>query len=756
MTQRPLLSSLVAFTLLGSLSAQANEEADFNQRQAKALNSFAKKALDKGFPRIAKVVWMQVHKLYDADNAEAWTSLGYVKIGTSWNPDPKRPYPTADTGSGAEGAPLQKQYEALKKDLANQHRAQAEKWQKAGRTDRANHHWRMVLRWVDGDAQANKALSYIEVGTMSGSEVEKTLYERSKAVEKVVEEQSKIDYEVKVTTGIECAPADRAQVKYVTVTSEHFVLHGDPGEEENLLEALRWAERTLRVCQAAFPWEVKVDKWPSQWAFFTAKETYQQILKANAVPDLEWKLEHSSTSGIGNTVVAATSGKQVLLDACVRNVARPYSGLDGDGYSEGIGHTFVGMIFNNNRLFSVDLKKQQGTSASEEDREYTSPDFDVWKNLSLELAWRSTGGIPANKLPFVDAASFTNEERIKAWSFCDYMMRRDPTMLRTMNEIAEAMAKERNRQPAEFEKRFQEKHGITIAELDKEWEDFWTGASPVLKAIQNNTPPLGAISKGVDKWLEAFNAARAEFRGTSVRWSANLSTRCREHAEYLKKNKDLRDPASMHTQSVELGGSYVGSMFAEMALVETGVNLANAKKLFQSWVYKPGYRDALLNPTILTIGMYLDGDILVINGVTGIGTPKASEGGARTYPPANDNGLIFEGEVKVADMGPNLVKALEKGGHTGVTSVGFPLTLHFGGGGGIPVNRQSLVCTVQTGKGEKVEGFYTYDDGDVRTTSAPGMVVFWPLKPLKGKIEFQWNWDADGKLQTVRGGFQAK
>lgn len=54
MNLRPLLSSLVAFTLLGTAAAQQNEELEFNQRQAKALNAFAKKAFDKGFPRIAK------------------------------------------------------------------------------------------------------------------------------------------------------------------------------------------------------------------------------------------------------------------------------------------------------------------------------------------------------------------------------------------------------------------------------------------------------------------------------------------------------------------------------------------------------------------------------------------------------------------------------------------------------------------------------------------------------------------------------
>ncbi|MBL8752932.1 MAG: hypothetical protein JNK15_06480, partial [Planctomycetes bacterium] len=668
---RPLLSSAVALSLLAALPAQQNEEAEFNARQAKALNTFAKKAFEKGFPRTARVVWMQVHKLYDPDNAEAWTALGYKKLGQSWNPDASRPYPLADTGSGADGQPLMKQYEALKKDLASQHRLQADKWQKAGNKARADHHWRMVLRWVEGDEQAQKALAHVEVGTLSGTELEKTLYDRSKAIEKAVEEQSKTSYDVKRVDGVACAPLQQAQVTYITVQSEHFTLHGDASEEENLLEALRWAERTLRICAVAFPWEFKVEKWPSEWALFTAKETYQQILKANQVPELEWRLEHTSTCGIGNVLVGATSGKQVLFDSAVRNVAQPYSGLGTDGFREGIGHTFVGMVFNNNRLFSVDLKKQQGTVASEEDREYTSPDFDVWKNLSLEMAWKSTGAVPATRVPFCDAATFTNEERIKAWSFCDYMMRRDPMMLRELDQIGQSMLKRGSKMADQLQEAFGQKFpDVSIAQLDKEWEDFWTGASPVLKAIQNNTPPLSAISKGVDKWLVELNAARKGYHKTPVTWSANHSARCKEHAEYLKKNKELKAPAELHTQSVELGGSYVGSLFAQMAVVQPNANAANAKKIFEKWIYWPGYRDLLVNNSILSIGMYLDGDLLVINATSGIGTPKAADAGADCFPPRNDTTQIFDGEVPVSELGPEAAELLKKHGREGKKTIG--------------------------------------------------------------------------------------
>ncbi len=751
---RFLLTLLTTLTVTVAALGQ-DDDATFNARQAKSLNSFAEKAFKKGFPRIAKVVWLQTIKLYDSDNEDAWTSLGYVKVGSSWNPDPDKEYPREDTGSGADGKPLRSAYDKLKKDLANKHRSQARKWQKADRRDMADKHWRLVLRWSKGDEEAEKALDHVAVGSLSGTDLEKTLYERSLMIEQAVEEQSKIDYEAKIVDGVECRPLLGAQVPYITARSEHFTLHGDPESEEHLLEALQWAERALRVCKVAFPWSYKDGPWPLDWAFFTDKKTYQQILKANQVPDLEWKLEHSSASNIGRTRVGATNGRQTLFDACVRNVASIYAGFGADGFSEGIGHTLVGMMFNNNRLFSVDLKKQQGTTASEEDQEYASPDFDVWKNLSLEMAWRSTGGVPANQLPFCDAAAFTNDERIKAWSFSDYMLRRDPEMLRAMDRIAQELKKKRSKQPAEFEALFQKKYpDVTIPQLDQEWEDFWTGASPVLESIQNRTPPLESISKGVDKFLEAFNEVRKQFDATPVKWSANLSARCKAHAAYLDQNGDQRGPAAEHTQSVALGGSYVGSMFAQMALVETRAAASKAEKMFESWVSKPGYRDALLNNTIRSIGMFIQGKVMVINAVSGIGDPVPEKRGVSCFPRPNSPRQLFDGSVNVADMGPDLQKWLEKAGHGDKQVVGFPLTLHFGGTGGVP-NRKSITCTLLDKDGQQVEGIYSYE-GKIRTTAAPGMCVFWPLQPLKGQMSFQWSWGDGGRNQSAKGTFTAK
>jgi uncharacterized protein YkwD len=334
------------------------------------------------------------------------------------------------------------------------------------------------------------------------------------------------------------------------------------------------------------------------------------------------------------------------------------------------------------------------------------------------------------------------------------MMRRYPEMLRSMDEIGEAM-QGKSKQPQEFEATFTEKHsGVTVAQLEKEWEDFWTGASPVLKAIQNNTPPLQAISKGVDKWLEALNEARKEHNATPVLWSATLSTRCKEHAEYLKKNKDQRGPAKVHTESVELGGSYPGSLFAEMAVVETKANLGNARKIFERWMNLPGYRDALVNNYIQAVGMYLDGEILVLNVVSGLGEPKAANVGWN-YFPRNQN-TTMEAEVDVEDLGPEVEELLKHHGKAGAKKVGQPLTLHFGGLGGIG-NRASYRCVVTGAKGEPVEGAVLFSDGTHRTTSAPGVVSFIPFAPLpKGQINFAWSFGDSDKQQTAKGQFTAK
>jgi hypothetical protein len=750
MYSHALLVPAVVVALGAAVHAQEDESA-FNQKQADRLNKFAKSAFDKGFPRQARLIWMQVIKLYDVDNAAARKAIGHVRVGASWAPDSTIEYPITDTGNGNDGTALFRAYEKLKSDLATAHRNQAKIWDKAGRKDRSEHHYRMVLRWVKSDAEAQKALDHKDLGGVTGTSLEQTLFERSKAIEKAVEEQSHVDYPIEKTDS-KAPPLDRAQVAYVSLKSEHFTLRGDPDQEEFLEQALVWAERTLAVCSTAFPWKAKVG---GEWAYFTGKDTYKQILRAHAdrIPDLEWKLEHTATSGIGGMVVGATGSTQTLFDACVRNVAQSYAGFGSDGLREGIGHTFVGMMFNSNRLFSVDLKKQEGTTATEEDREYTSPDFDVWKTLALEMAWKMSGGVPALDLPYCDAASFSNEQRIKAWSFCDYVMRRDPELLRKFDLLGLEQTQAKKKLPLEFAEKFEKEAGVSVAQLDREWEDFWTEATPALAAIRNNTPPLSAISKGVEKWLAALNEARAASKAAPVTWSSQLSARCREHAEYLANNKPERGPAAEHRQKIDFGGSHLGSMFAQMAVVEVSAKIGDAKKMFERWLSIPGYRDLLVHDFQRSVGIYTQGDILVINTAAGLGQPLSRGAGYLCFPWKDATGI--PDEVEVASIGPELEALLEKHGKGGRKVVGFPMTIHFGSA--VQGDPTSYRCVLTDAKGEKVEGAILSDSGTIRRSTAPGMVTFYPFDPLpRGKLNATWSWEVDGAARTLSASFSTK
>ena len=118
--------SFLALLLAAPLLAQV-DETKFRAQQADKLNKFAKRAFDKGFPRQARLIWLQVLKLYDPDNAEANTAIGNKKVGSSWNKDPRVQYPTKDTGKGSDGQSLFKGYASLSKALANGHRSMAKK-----------------------------------------------------------------------------------------------------------------------------------------------------------------------------------------------------------------------------------------------------------------------------------------------------------------------------------------------------------------------------------------------------------------------------------------------------------------------------------------------------------------------------------------------------------------------------------------------------------------------------------------------------
>ena len=754
---RQLFLSLFVLLFAAPGLAQEGSDSKFLGDQAKLLHKYAEGAYKSGFPLIAKRVWLMVLSEYDPDHKAARKSVGYVKAGKKWVKDPNFRYPKDDSPDPKAAKSLRGKWEKTASKVASNHKKLARKYAEADRTDRAKWHYQKVLFFDADDEEAQKALEHEAVAGLTGTDLEKTLYDRSKLIEEIVATQARKEYEVEVLAERQQHVfLEKAKVPYATVRSEHFTIHGD-FEPELLVNAAKNAERAIRVMQLAFEgyegFSPDPKRWVREWAFFQDNDTYRQIVKANAElmseAELRFTLEETGATTLSNQRqlkgairVGSPQNEQGVYDGAVRNVAQAYSGFSSAALREGIGHSIVGMFFNNNRTFIVDRAEQLRTTSGEEDVDKFSPNMDTWKDLALEAAWKLGEGTPAANLPLITADKFPDDARIKSWSFCDYVVRRDPELLVLLDKMADKQT------PIQVEAEFtKENDAVSLAEIEKGWKDFWTGASPVLKAIQNNTEPLTTVSPKVKQWLTAFNKERKEQGSPAVTWSATYSGRCQEHAQYLLAHEDLRGAEHEQTQDIALeGGSHLGDMFAQMALVHT--EASKPKRVFKDFHDFPGYRDTLINERLLSIGLYEEDSVLVMDCIRGVGRPPQGRGGTRYFPGPGDRSIPTS--VEVADLGPELRALLDKNGHTEVTKVGFPISLHHFGIGGLQGNRESYNCKV-TIQGKKVEGLiHLADGGQNRRTSAPGMVVFYPLEPLKKGAEVKVLWTYDDEQSTAR------
>ena len=183
-------------------------------------------------------------------------------------------------------------------------------------------------------------------------------------------------------------------------------------------------------------------------------------------------------------------------------------------------------------------------------------------------------------------------------------------------------------------------------------------------------------------------------------------------------------------------------MFAQMALVCTDAK--KPKDVFKEWMHHPGYRDTLINRSLRTVGLYVEEDIVVMDAIRGLGRAEPGKGGYVIYP--NNVRIAVPHQMKVVDLGPELAAVLARNGHPDKEFVGYPISLHHFGNGGVPGNRDSYRCVVSL-RGEAVEGvIHVADGGSNRHTSAPGMVVFYPIEPLKKGQQYDvtWTFEHDG------------
>lgn len=715
-------------------------EAEVQALGARELNAYATLAVKNGFPKRAREIWLEVVGEYAPDDEVARKATGYYRHGTVWQRDPKFEAQEHEEPNVAGARALEAKWNGIAQKLGEAHRTLAATLTAAGNTARATYHTQRTLRFLPADAKAAQSGGMQQFEGITGNEVDITILRRSRLMDRAITRLNEKAFPAKPLTE-KHAVLDKAGLEYSGWQTEHFTVYGDY-EPEVLQEAAAWAERSLAFCEealAGYPEFPSRGTQTRKMAFWKEKATYIKLVEAHADSigrdRVEFVTKNTAATQIKDVHTAGPDGSQVVFDLAVRWVAQDFVGVHADAMREGVGHAIVGMFFGRNLVFSVGQQKQEGTVAGKrEEQKLLLPDMETWKELAVELAW-SQSGTPAAKLPLLKAAQFPTDGRIKSWSFCDYLLRREPRMLKQLDNT---VAKARNEN--DVAAAFGDVAKLPLAEVEAGWRRFWTEDSALKRAILQKSTPLEAASKEAPVWLEQFNRLRQQFGGGPVGWSSQLSTDCKQHADYLKANRDLKGPEQEHTQQPgKPGFSNAGRSFAQTAVVWRD---KDPKKAVESWLLLPGFRDAILNRNIDTAGIYAEAGLVVLdasrgrapsNQVTAVPFPAADIAGGRHKDPV-------PAAVDVELLGPEVKKLLRANKREKQKQIGLPLSLHL-----YSSNAEGVTCTV-TAQGAPVAGWLVRGNGSIHRTSAPGLWVFYPAEPLKKGVDIKavWTW-ANGK-----------
>lgn len=705
---------------------------------ARELSAYAQQCSKGGFPARARLAWLEVVAEYAPDDEVARQALGFRRNGTVWQRDPNAGDPGQDVLNAAAAQQLQAKWTALAAKLGEAHRALAAELTTAGHTERARYHTQRALRFLPNNDKVVAQSGLRQVEGIVGDDLDLAVLQRSRRMDRTL---LKLQAEKYATSPIAepLGLLQAAGVQHIGVKSANFEVYGD-WDQETLAAAAANAERALAFWNDATE---GVDGYPlrggplKRMVFLRQKSTWASVVQKYGGRDVQFTIENASATTLGDVHVATAEQVELVHDLSVRWVTQDCSGLRTDAMHEGIGHAVVAMFFGKNLVFSVGKEEPGGTFAGNRERaKLQLPDLDTWRELAVEMAWQRSG-VPAARLPLLKAAQFPNDARIKAWSFCDYLLRADPKLLLRLNAT---MSKSRNE--ADVIAAFQQTAGCSLLELEARWRRFWTEDSPLKKAVVGKTTPLEATSRDASAWLEQLNRVREHLGGKAVGWSSQASVACKEHVEYLKANKDQRGPGKEDSeQAGKPAFSASGRSFAAKALVWTRDK--DPKKALEHWLVLPGYRDVLLNRNLDTVGIYAEAGLVVVDGDRGLAGdqrttipwPAADRDGGRTS-------ALVAAAVEAEQFGPGLAKLLAE--HKSKSKqIGVPVSLHFFGGGGSDVR-----CVVTSG-GKEVPGVLTAGDGQSRRMSAPGLWAFYPLGPWpRGDVQVKWEWNGGSHTVT--------
>lgn len=661
---------------------------------------------------------------YDDEDARARDLCGFVKVGNAWRRDhEKLVLETNAKGDKRALKKLEQQWQKAEAELATLHEQLAKAWSASGNPSKAARHLARLLRFRPGDQQLAGQLQLSDFGGFRGSERDLGMLRRSRLITAAVQYLRQREVPVELLAGQQLPLLQRAKLKHQGVRSRHFTVWGSL-PEPLLRAAAQYAERSLLLTRALFAVQDGAPFAPQllrDIVLVPDQDSYAAVVGACADQFdaarrkfLEQDVDffYPEDGGRSLRCYKIERGEPIVLDLAVRGVVQDALGVTTDGVWEGVGHAFCGFFFDQTLTFMVEQKTAH-TVTGWHDKPLL-PDMKVWREIAAETAW-SKADTPSAQLALLQAARFTNQERVKAWSMVDYLIRRQPDLVLALDRSRT----DRARTQPEVEAEFQRLTQLSLPDLDAEWCDFWAKDKPLRDAI--DAEPLGkkddlaaaqALGTAIDDARTAADVGPVGWYvagGDAVVQAMQYLADCQRAEADGKRNP--KQPVELPPWPQALAGK---------ALAHAGKDAAAA---VAAWFAIPSSRDLLLHPGRVLIGCSRGKSGFALD----LGDPvrPIEKGAPLQYPAAGQQ--LLPRSARAGDLGLGVAAALHR--QPG-DLVGYPLTLHFFRALS-PIEQAAVQCRV-------LDGVHRLD-GTVLPL-ADGCFAFVAAEPLPSATDLEVTW----------------
>ena len=694
--------------------------------------------------QLRRQIWMD----YDEDDERARERSGFVRVGRLWRMDEAALVLDRDLKpNAAKLRRVERTLAKLEDQLLDEHRALAEAWAALERPERAARHWRRVLSLAPGDAAASGALSIREFEGFTGTADELRMLRRGRALHLACDWLNRAAFPVAVLEDERLPLLDAAGVEHAGVSSEHFLVWGSlPIETLELLAAD--CERSLLLARTWFGVSTGAVFRPQRrrdLVFVKDQSEYAATMEVcrGAFTEDRFRflrdqvdmcfLEHG---GASLRVYKGELGLAVNRDNAVRGVMQDAIGPTTDGLWEGVGHAACGLLFRQTLCF-LEEQLTERTSAGHTQRRL-SPDLETWMRIATESAW-SKSDTRSSELVLIQAARFTNEQRVKAWAIAHYLAHWRPELLLELDASKGSL-----RAAPDVEAEFLRRTGYPLPKIDAEWRAFW-GRGQALRDAMRRDPLPNKKSKQRDaaerarSLVDALNRARAAAHVGPVGYYVDATPDFLAVRRYEKALAKAHKEQQKRDRQAKSGRKVEPVVFPPVPAA-VGVTVLwspaeDPEQAVASWLSQPVARDLLMAPGRDLVAVPADAGGFLL------GVSLEAEQ-TRTGPPLHwprDGQLDVPGEVALDDLDAQAQAALTAAGVDAGARVGQPITLHFARSVDERF-RPSISCRLARG-GVAMRGVLV--DCSAR---AAGCFAFVPREPLPAGEWLEVRWQAPTTL----------